>query len=110
MSATARELLIAENAAALSACFHEDERYGNTYSIVSEELSGFPGIWKEMATVAIILTDLETEHEAAWDDSNWIELCDLTAIWIHDYCETNRRWPLRSLIEDKLKELMKIHG
>lgn len=81
--ATARERLVAENAAAIAAHVHQSGRYELVYERTARKAGGFPGIWGECATLGLYLTSVEDEFggENAYDETRneWIDTVMLVA-------------------------------
>lgn len=104
-------LLAAENAVHISSTIYSPEnysRYSSLYEVVASDLSGFPGIFKEIAKVGLAMVKHEQKIENPWDTFNWIDTCHAIGEWILDFCPEHGHWPRPSQIEDKLMELMPI--
>lgn len=70
---------VAENAVAIADSFYTDNRSHEFYEAHKDELSGFPGIWKWIASAALLFSEAERDHDVVNND-NWIES-------IHAYVE-----------------------
>lgn len=73
------DLKFGENAAALSAAIHTDNRYAKLYEDFGPQLGGFPGIWREVAFVAHAITEYERAHPDLYDQIDWVDLIDAVA-------------------------------
>jgi len=88
-------VMLAENAAALSANMHTHDRYSDLYDIVGPVVGGFPGIWRVCVDLAVEVTDQEATGrlDFANGELDWIGFMDVLAHSLVMYMIEEKRAP-----------------
>lgn len=101
------QLKLSENAAALSANFHQSARAQEAYDKAGQALGGFPGLWKLCAWVAVVVTEQEEAGYLKFDDGDpdWIEFMDALGEYLVDFLIANQRQPTVDEVMVKIQQL-----
>jgi len=98
------DIKLAENAAALSAVFHQHPRFREAYRAIQDDVSGFPGIWTMLGKIAQRVTAAEECSHLNFSNVSWIEFTDNLVNLLIEDCIGNEQVPHPGAVDSMIEE------
>lgn len=98
------DIRLAENAAALSAVFHQHPRFQKAYDAIKDEVAGFPGLWTALGEIAQRVTAAEECSHLDFSNASWIEFTDNLVNLLIEDCISTEQVPGPSSVDSMIRE------